>query len=279
MCIISVEPKGLRNNKKDLQRMNACNQDGMGFAFSTGKKVIIKKFRSFDKFYPEYSQCKNLYGKTSAFMVHFRIRTHGTNKGTANVHPFRVNQDLVFSHNGTISGVGDSEKKSDTRLFNEQILRRLKSNFLKDKTQRKLIESFIGYSKLAFIDRAGRYEILNERKGLWSEGMWYSNETFKPKPKYEYGWGGGGIYGGGTYSTKHYPKRGGAVHTNTSTKPQAVLSLPVKKYQECQWCSSTSQVEKVAIQWMAGDYMETEIMCGDCRKTATTSALELRVVK
>ena len=55
MCIISVEPKGLRNNKQTLERMNSCNDDGVGFAFSTGKKIVIKKYRDFDKFYKNYS--------------------------------------------------------------------------------------------------------------------------------------------------------------------------------------------------------------------------------
>ena len=268
MCIISVEPKGLRNSKEDLERMELCNDDGMGFAFSTGKRVVIKKFRSFEKFYPEYSQCKNLYGKTSSFMVHFRIKTHGTNKGVFNVHPFRVSADLVFSHNGTIQNVGDSQRESDTRLFNKKILKKLKPDFLKDETQRKLIESFIGYSKLAFIDKAGRYEILNEHKGLWSGGMWYSNESFKPKQPVNYGWGG--TYGGAYYQPY-----------NNKPKASAVKSLPTKiqgKHTECTWCASQSKVQLMGVEWLQGEAVEYEYMCGDCVSTARVSAHRLTAV-
>ena len=271
MCIISVEPKGLRNSREDLERMELCNDDGMGFAFSTGKRVIIKKFRSFEKFYPEYSQCKNLYGKTSSFMVHFRIKTHGTNKGVFNVHPFRVSADLVFSHNGTIQNVGDSDRESDTRLFNKKILKQLKPDFLKDETQRKLIESFIGYSKLAFIDKAGRYEILNEGKGLWSGGMWYSNESFKPKPKpINYGWGGDAYNGYNSY--KPYAPTGSP--NNSAVKSVRVMG----NGKACTWCDSESKVELVGVEWLKGETIEYEYMCGDCVSTSRYSAHSIRTV-
>lgn len=265
MCIISVEPKGLRNNKQTLERMNSCNDDGVGFAFSTGKKIVIKKYRDFDKFYKNYSQCKNLYGKQSAFMVHFRIKTHGTNKGVYNVHPFRVNKNLVFSHNGTIQNVGESHKKSDTRLFNENILRRLSDNFLQDKTQRKLIETFIGYSKLAFITLGGRYEILNEQKGLWSGGMWYSNESFKPTPKftgYSYGAGWGTVQ---DYSYTPYNER------KAVTKPKAVNKTNKKKdkpKQLCAWCKETPSNRAVGVKWSKDSEIDWERLCGDCENTA-----------
>jgi hypothetical protein len=44
-----------------------------------------------------------------------------------------------------------------------------------------LIEERIGYSKLIFLDRHGKHEIFNEDKGLWDEGIWYSNSSYKPK--------------------------------------------------------------------------------------------------
>ena len=43
-----------------------------------------------------------------------------------------------------------------------------------------LIESRIGYSKLIFLDRHGNHNILNESKGVWDDGVWYSNTSYKP---------------------------------------------------------------------------------------------------
>ena len=274
MCTISVEPKGLRNSKTALERMECINSDGMGFAFSTGKRIIIKKYRDFDKFYANYSRCKNLYGERSAFMLHFRIRTHGSSKGVGNVHPFRVNPELVFSHNGIISGVGESKTKSDTRLFNELILKRLSSNFLRDKVQRTLIETFIGYSKLGFISLDGGYEILNERKGIWSKGIWYSNDAFRPQAvqTVQTGWSGSGCYTSNYYGSAYVPNKPQAV------KPQAVSSKPIdidkqlqlapKTVKECEWCQSNASVKAVGIRWLKGGSIEWEKMCIECERSA-----------
>jgi hypothetical protein len=43
-----------------------------------------------------------------------------------------------------------------------------------------LIESRIGYSKLIFLDRHGNHNIFNEHKGVWDDGVWYSNTSYKP---------------------------------------------------------------------------------------------------
>ncbi|NDB59608.1 hypothetical protein EB001_14345, partial [bacterium] len=44
----------------------------------------------------------------------------------------------------------------------------------------ELIESRIGYSKLVFLDRHGNHKIMNESKGTWDDGVWFSNTSYKP---------------------------------------------------------------------------------------------------
>jgi hypothetical protein len=53
-----------------------------------------------------------------------------------------------------------------------------------------LIEGRIGYSKLVFLDRHGNHKIMNEHKGTWDDGVWYSNDSYKPyvAPVTTYDW-------------------------------------------------------------------------------------------
>jgi hypothetical protein len=44
----------------------------------------------------------------------------------------------------------------------------------------ELVEGRIGYSKLVFLDRHGNHKIMNESKGIWDDGVWYSNDSYQP---------------------------------------------------------------------------------------------------
>ena len=76
----------------------------------------------------------------------------------------------------------DSEKISDTRYFNIDILQQLPYK-MNNKTHDKLISSAIGYSKLAFLNNAGEYNIINEDLGSWKRGIWFSNLNHCQAPK------------------------------------------------------------------------------------------------
>lgn len=45
------------------------------------------------------------------------------------------------------------------------------------------MKRFIGYSKFAILDKSGKYYIVNEDKGNWSDGVWYSNTSYKEPKK------------------------------------------------------------------------------------------------
>ena len=181
MCIAIMKSENKKINKATLKRCYDANPDGAGFMFADNKKLNVQKgYFTFKDFYKEYKPHEN-----KQVLLHFRIKTHGP-IDKANCHPFLVNSGLGFIHNGIISGYGDN-KESDTIQFNNSILKKIVAkhgnNSLFDDPMVELIENVIGYSKLVFLDRHGNYKIMNEDKGSWHDGVWYSNSSWKkPEP-------------------------------------------------------------------------------------------------
>ena len=185
MCLLIGTNEGVQIPKKHLQNAYKCNRDGVGYSFINDGELITKKFRNEKKFLKQYElDFKN--NLDSKFIVHFRLATDGTNKGVTNVHPFNVNKNLVFAHNGIISNVGDDKILSDTQLFNNKILKNMQTDFLSYKANRKLIASFIGSSKLVFLNTENKMTIINEHLGSWLDGVWYSNKSYESKNKFGY---------------------------------------------------------------------------------------------
>jgi predicted glutamine amidotransferase len=133
---------------------------------------------NFDKFYKEYSKQRKV-NKTSNFILHFRIATSGK-IDRANCHPFSVNKNLAFVHNGMININQLNANVSDTYTFNELILKKLPTTFLNNHAILDLIENYIGYSKLVFLDNDNTASILNEDLGHWdADNNWYSNNSYQ----------------------------------------------------------------------------------------------------
>ena len=178
MCIAIYKPENKVISKATLQECYSGNPDGAGFMYAEDKKLHIQKgFFDFNSFYDAYKQHEHKQA-----VLHFRIKTHGK-IDTTNCHPFAVNSSLAFVHNGVISGFGDSDH-SDTIGFNHGVLQPLVNKWgnlaLFQDPMIDLIESRIGYSKLIFLDRHGNHKIMNEGKGVWDDGVWYSNTSYKP---------------------------------------------------------------------------------------------------
>lgn len=178
MCIAIYKPEGKVIDRTTLVECYDSNPDGAGFMYAQNKKLHIEKgFFSFDSFYKAYKQHEH-----KQTVIHFRIKTHGK-IDTTNCHPFAVNSAIGFVHNGVISGFGDANH-SDTIGFNHAILQPLVSKWgnlaLFQDPIIDLIEGRIGYSKLVFLDRHGNHKIMNEGKGVWDNGIWYSNTSYKP---------------------------------------------------------------------------------------------------
>lgn len=147
-------------------------------------KVIMRKgfftLESFMKAFGPYMEHKAV--------IHFRMATHGE-LDADNCHPFMVNDNLGFVHNGQIHNVKEWDKtKSDTWHFNESILKPLHRSFgvdiVKHRTVRHLIERYINRNKLVFMDNLGDVTIYNEELGIWDAGCWFSNDTYQYTPQH-----------------------------------------------------------------------------------------------
>jgi glutamine amidotransferase len=178
MCIAIYKPEGKIIPYNTLKECYDANPDGAGFMYAENKVLHIEKgFFSLKDFYQSYVKHQDKQA-----VLHFRIKTHGKIDKT-NCHPFAINNSLGFVHNGVISGFGDTDH-SDTIGFNNKVLQPLVHKWgnlaLFQDPMKDLIESRIGYSKLIFLDRHGNHNILNEQKGVWDDGIWYSNTSYKP---------------------------------------------------------------------------------------------------
>ena len=182
MCLLILQEKEAKIKDDLLNNAYVGNPDGVGYSYIDNGKLTTKKYRKYNKFLSNWKSDVKEFGSISPFLLHFRLATHGLDEGTFNVHPFTVRKGLVFAHNGIINEVADDKKLSDTQVFNRDILKVLKKTFLQDDVLLKLIEGFIGSSKLVFLNNDRTYTIVNETAGHWKDGVWFSNSSYEYKP-------------------------------------------------------------------------------------------------
>jgi len=176
MCIAILNKKGLITKEALLNSWTA-NNDGAGFSYHNGKEIVIyKEMKNFALFYSTYKEARKKYTKVP-FAVHFRIGTSGLINET-NCHPFKVNKNISFIHNGVIFATNYVGEYSDTYHFNKEILQQLPDNWYNSKGIIQMLSDYIGASKLVFLIGAN-YLIINENMGHWFGGNWYSNNSYK----------------------------------------------------------------------------------------------------
>ena len=125
----------------------------------------------FEKFWEEYSKVQDNH----TMLIHFRIATHGKVE-LSNCHPFKLNNKMAIIHNGIISGYGSkTENLSDTKDFINKVIGNITYKIWKNPSFRELVGMGIGSSKLVILDNEERYYIINEDKGEWVNGVWFSN--------------------------------------------------------------------------------------------------------
>lgn len=179
MCIIFHKPKNIILPNEVLENCWKSNPHGAGFMVAKDNKLIVNKgFFSLEEFINAY----DVY-KTENIVAHFRWATHG-NKDTNNCHPFVVNENLAFAHNGVIHGIHKTGSvNSDTWHFNEEIIKPLVNEFpnaWKHKTLKFLLQEKIGKTnKLVFLSADGSVSIYNEERGEKAYGCWFSNVDYK----------------------------------------------------------------------------------------------------
>lgn len=177
MCVIVVQPAGLELSGNKFRNCWNRNSDGGGFAYiADGEVVVDKGYFGMSNMLTQYRKTRGVY-PDSPFLLHFRIATVGPVDGD-NTHPFQVRDDLVMAHNGTISGFGNKEM-SDSLDFAQRVLAALKPGWEEDEVISWLVEKTLGWSKIALLRNDGALTILNEDRGVWVDGLWFSNDSYK----------------------------------------------------------------------------------------------------
>jgi hypothetical protein len=188
MCIAIMNPSNVTLKKSLLKTCWENNYHGGGLLYINSRSGQLESYKSLDDFdalYAKYQEVRSKHSK-SKVVLHFRISTHGT-ISVDNVHPFMVNKSLGFVHNGIISQAPYSKQYSDTYMFNETMLKKLPKDFINNDAILDLIDEYIGYSKLLFLDKNNNHYIVGEEKGVWDYGCWFSNTGYKASKYLDYG--------------------------------------------------------------------------------------------
>lgn len=181
MCLAIYKPASVTISEDNLRNGWIGNPDGGGFAFIQDDNVEIRKgFMTLKDFMAAYKLASEEH-PDSPFLIHFRIRSMGA-RDQSNTHPYRLPDGGALIHNGTISGTGASYDNgdSDTQLFVRKYGDSLTFDIVNE--CKSDLEAALDYNKVAMLWSDGRHIILNESIGQWSEGAWYSNSTYRPRP-------------------------------------------------------------------------------------------------
>jgi len=180
MCIAILNTKGTTLKKQLLNNCWENNGDGAGILYIDNYNQLqtFKTLDSFDEFYENYISIKQTFGKRN-ILLHFRISTHGV-INRDNCHPFIVDDNVGFIHNGMISSVPGSAQYSDTNMLNRTLLQKLKPGFDQDDDVLDFLMELIGTgNKLVFLNKENEWSIVNETAGHWNLGCWFSNDSYK----------------------------------------------------------------------------------------------------
>lgn len=248
MCIAIMKPEGKVLSKELLATCYKSNPDGAGFAYINTdvmnvKRLIVYKSMDFESFYAQYERAIRT-NPESKFLIHFRIGTHGVRNKT-NCHPFYINKDMAFIHNGIINSVPKDSLISDTQVFNNLVLKKLPKGWESNEGITRMIADFIGYSKLITLDINNQATIINESLGHWYEGCWMSNRSYEPPKVYNI-----------PYSGKYSGNR-----SSRSSVMYPIISG--NSLDTCSYCNSVKQLRKMDFYKDNSD-PEIIIICKEC---------------
>ena len=203
MCLLMVT-MGQVPDYNSIVNASNNNPDGFGYAIHYGDRIITSRGmnaqRTIDKFFDALDGA----GTDFVAMYHARITTHGDSI-IENAHPFRVGgrKDIILGHNGMLPiHPKQGDRRSDTRIFAEDILPNLGVESLDDKDSFKRLEGWAAGSKLAILTNAPELRdsvyIVNEDLGTWDKDVWWSNSSYK----HSYTFYGSGYYSRGLWSSE-----------------------------------------------------------------------------
>lgn len=189
MCLLTYFPEIIQPDPEALRRGALANGDGHGFAIVVpgnghDARILVRKSMTASNLIKEFVKLREIYWQGPA-LFHSRITTDGVTN-LFNCHPFMVGGDkrTVVGHNGILPASvrpGKGDKRSDTRIFAEEIAGHVKLNTA---IGRDVMGEWMGsWNKMVVLTVDPAYNshgyIINEEQGTWHEGVWYSNGSFR----------------------------------------------------------------------------------------------------
>jgi hypothetical protein len=247
MCLAIYAKKGSRVSHRTVRRAWVNNPDGAGIMYVEDGHLRIEKFPTSEaalwRRYKDFTGGDGQSPQDRDIVIHFRYKTHG-NVCKENCHPFRVHPGLGMVHNGIIDiEQAFSDRRSDTRAFVEDVLRRLSPQFLYNADAMTLLAERVGkHNKLIFMDRKGTVRIVNEGAGFWEGDVWYSN------------------YSG--LVDRFWDRR--VTYAHDAKKPDAAKDWPdwTDYAAKCDWCESPVSEDELDPLWCEGD----AVLCRECNQ-------------
>lgn len=191
MCLLSVYSPGALVNVEHLEEGAICNPHGYGYAIIVGDRIEIAHGMEPYAVIDAFERARLLHPESWA-LFHSRYTTDGSTT-VDNCHPFIVGGDprTVLAHNGILPvHPSKGDLRSDTRILAEDLIPSGRfGKMWRPRAQRKLTEWMLRErypNKVAILTVDPRYKrnaiILNDDAGEWVNGVWHSNDGYKPSP-------------------------------------------------------------------------------------------------
>lgn len=187
MCLLTFAPSGINPDPTALRNGARVNRDGHGFAVVTDNGILVGRGMDADQVIDDFTAVRSLHPNQPA-LFHSRYATHGA-VSLDNCHPFRLGRDsrTVLAHNGILPRrvqPAPYDPRSDTRIAAESYLPQEPFGSYDTVRGRRCLESWLGTSKLVLLTVDPRFAegayVFNESAGVWDNGIWYSNLSYRP---------------------------------------------------------------------------------------------------
>lgn len=249
MCLLTYFPPSVQPDTDALFNGTVTNDDGHGFAIVNGDRIIVRRSLDSVKLIDKFKELRAALPDGPA-LFHSRFGTAGS-ISKKNCHPYWIGgeQHSVVGHNGVLSSLfqprGD-DRRSDTKVMAEDFLPFNPFGSLTNPAAQDQLGEFIGgYNKLVFLSVHPTFSdqqaiIINEDRGIWDDGVWYSNSDYR-------GWRGMHSTPAYTYpytSTGDYTVFGG--RKATTCKECFSLGSVDPEYGYCGFCGWCKDCEQAS---------------------------------